>query len=178
MEANDSSQDIEFIRAFCAGDQHAFRQFYAKYADRLYRYILGSCGTSAMADEIAAQAWEKFLGKIDTINQTPAAYLFAIARHLIIDSYRLPKHLHGVPLTVENEPVISGQLEEDADLQLLLSHLQVLPAKQRDALLLKHYAGYSIDEIASLQGVARESIKSRLRYAVAKTRRLFRQEPV
>lgn len=178
MRTNDSDHDVELINAFCAGDQHAFRQFYGKYADRLYRYVLGSCGTSAVADEVAAQTWEKFLGKVDTINQRPAAYLFAIARHLIIDSYRLPKHLHSVPLTAENEPVISGQLEKHADLQLLLSNLQTLPAKQRDALLLKHYAGYSIDEIASLQGVARESIKSRLRYAVAKTRRLFRQEPV
>ena len=45
-----------------------------------------------------------------------------------------------------------------------------LPAAQRDAFLLQQEGGLSLAEIAALTGVGVETVKSRLRYAVAKLR--------
>ena len=45
-----------------------------------------------------------------------------------------------------------------------------LPPAQRDAFLLQQESGLSLAEIAALQGVGVETVKSRLRYAVARLR--------
>ena len=48
--------------------------------------------------------------------------------------------------------------------------LAALPPEQRDAFLLQYEGGLSLAEIAELTGVGMETVKSRLRYAVAKLR--------
>jgi RNA polymerase sigma-70 factor (ECF subfamily) len=50
----------------------------------------------------------------------------------------------------------------------LLSCLAQIPAEQRDVFLLYEEAGLTIDEIATVTGVNRETAKSRLRYATGK----------
>jgi RNA polymerase sigma-70 factor (ECF subfamily) len=46
--------------------------------------------------------------------------------------------------------------------------LRLLPEEQRDVFLLYEEAGLAIDVIANITGANRETVKSRLRYAVAK----------
>ena len=48
--------------------------------------------------------------------------------------------------------------------------IAALPPAQRDAFLLQHEGGLSLAEIAALTGVGAETVKSRLRYAIAKLR--------
>jgi RNA polymerase sigma-70 factor (ECF subfamily) len=48
-----------------------------------------------------------------------------------------------------------------------------LPADQREAFLLQQEAGLSLADIAERGGVGRETIKSRLRYATGKLRRIL-----
>ena len=45
-----------------------------------------------------------------------------------------------------------------------------LPPAQREAFVLQHEAGMSVEDIAAATGVTRETAKSRLRYALAKLR--------
>ena len=52
----------------------------------------------------------------------------------------------------------------------MLALLDALPPEQREAFVLQQEGGLSIEEIAATTGVARETAKSRLRYAVAKLR--------
>jgi RNA polymerase sigma-70 factor (ECF subfamily) len=54
--------------------------------------------------------------------------------------------------------------------------LAALPPAQRDAFLLQHESGMSLAEIAALTGVGMETVKSRLRYAIAKLRVDLREE--
>ena len=58
----------------------------------------------------------------------------------------------------------------------LLELLATLPAEQREAFLLHEEAGMSLEEIAAVTGVQRETAKSRLRYAVDRLRRGVRGE--
>jgi len=52
----------------------------------------------------------------------------------------------------------------------LKASLAALPPAQRDAFMLQHEGGLSLSEIATLTGVGAETVKSRLRYAIAKLR--------
>jgi len=53
---------------------------------------------------------------------------------------------------------------------VMLELIQVLPEEQREAFLLKEEAGLSLDEIADITNVNRETAKSRLRYAIRRLR--------
>ena len=56
-----------------------------------------------------------------------------------------------------------GKAREQLEIALLL-----LPDEQRDAFLLHEEAGLNLDAIAFVTGAPRETVKSRLRYAVRK----------
>ncbi len=60
------------------------------------------------------------------------------------------------------------QAERSLARRRLEAALRAIPLEQRDAFLLHEMAGLSIDTIAEISGVKRETIKSRLRYASKK----------
>lgn len=56
------------------------------------------------------------------------------------------------------------------------TYLAELPAEQRDAFVLHHALGYSLDEVAELTAVSRNTVKSRLRIASRALRKRIRFE--
>ena len=52
----------------------------------------------------------------------------------------------------------------------LLTLIEALPAAQREALLLHQEAGLTLEEIGEVTGARRETVKSRLRYALSTLR--------
>lgn len=80
------------------------------------------------------------------------------------DTYTNVSSLFAMPLM----PDEIASLTQRSD--ILGSALQSLPDVQREAVLLRHIAGMSISEVASVVNVGVETVKSRLRYAVVKLR--------
>ena len=62
------------------------------------------------------------------------------------------------------------------DSQRLKSALQTLPADQREVFLLRAHGDLDLAQIASLTETPLETVKSRLRYAQQKLRRLLAEE--
>ena len=120
---------------------------------------------------------------------TPTAkfttWLYTLARHRLVDHWRASGQAKFVSIdddgdkstraTVEALPAARRE-EPDARAatrqlgEQLRAALDTLPAAQRDAFLLQHEGGLSLAEIGELTGVGMETVKSRLRYAVAKLR--------
>jgi RNA polymerase sigma-70 factor (ECF subfamily) len=78
---------------------------------------------------------------------------------------------------------LSGPSHESPDEQLAESQLRTdfrraldeLPAEQRDVFLLYEETGLGLEDIGRITGVAMETAKSRLRYALGKLRGALRQ---
>ena len=77
-----------------------------------------------------------------------------------------PAARHGALATRLGQSCAVYQIELSRDCRALTA----LPSAQRQAFLLQAEAGLSLEEIATQQGVGRETVKSRLRYALAKLR--------
>ena len=60
-----------------------------------------------------------------------------------------------------------GEFEQRRQLQLAL---EALPQEQRDVVLLRLEQELTLDQIGAITGVGRETVKSRLRYAMDKLR--------
>ena len=187
--AGDSDEAL--MLSYAAGRAAAFDTLYARHKGGVYRYLLRHCGNAGTADELFQDVWMNAIRARDRYAPTAkfTTWLYTLAHHRLIDYWRASGKVKFASLDADDE--ISGDEgtraivealpasrrdEPEARLhtrqlgEQLRSALATLPDAQRDAFLLQHEGGLSLEEIAQLTGVGMETVKSRLRYAVAKLR--------
>ncbi|WP_353897286.1 sigma-70 family RNA polymerase sigma factor [Aliikangiella maris] len=180
----ESVTDEQLMLQYARGDILAFEQLYKKHKGGLYRFCLRQLVNSARAEECFQEIWLKVIN--NRINYEPKAlfttYLYRIAQNHIIDVIRKDKKLKSEiqldeslePLLGENShPDFIHDLITDQIHQQLRYQIEALPIEQKTALLLKLDAGLSLDEIACVLNCGRETVKSRLRYATEKLKKLL-----
>lgn len=181
-----ASSDETLLARYREGDGAAFEILYARHRQGLYRFLLGLSGKPELADEVFQDTW---LSLIRSTSQpqgraTFRTWLFQIARNRLIDHWRkygvhqplhdsYDEHLHSIG-DETNDP--EQLLNLSRDNQRLASALQTLPADQREVFLLRAHGDLDLAQIASLTETSLETVKSRLRYAQQKLRRLLAEE--
>ena len=183
----DNDNGNALMLAYANGDATAFDQLYARHSQPLLQFIANSCGSQADAQELFQDVWMKVINQRDKYDSaTPfKPWLFTIARNTIIDLFRANKRRATTNLgfdeprpsvvTTANQPLEPDEIARIMQSkQLLMEALQLLTKEQRETVLLKHVAGFSIKEIAKLQTEKAETVKSRLRYAFARLRQTLR----
>jgi len=174
--------------AYAKGDASAFDQLYSRHSQPLLQYIANSCGSHADAQELFQEVWMKVIKQRDKYDASAPfkPWLFTIARNRMIDLFRSNTRRattnFGFDEPAPNQvSTINQPLEPDEiarmvqSKQLLMEAMQILNPMQRETVLLKHVAGFSIKEIAELQNEKPETVKSRLRYAFERLRQTLRE---
>ena len=162
--------DEKLMQRYAKGDAKAFEQLYARHRAPLYRYFIRQVSNPATANDLYQGAWEKIIKAREKYR--PAApfkmWMYRIAHNHLVDHYRRTRPEDSVePDTLSDtqadpsQGVIDGEQSE-----LLRTGISALPMEQRNTLLLQLETGLKIEEIARVTGVGRETVKSRLRYAV------------
>ena len=176
-----SFSDEELMIEFQKGNKAAFAELYRRHEKgRLYRYLLRNCNNESDVDDLFQDVWVKLYKTRSRFkaNASFKAFLFTTARNHLIDCGRKKKTREGInqanPGYME-ENIVAGencQPEQQAIMeeqyQMLLQCIDALPAKLHEAFLLSIEPGFSIDEIANILKIKKETAKSRLRYAVNK----------
>jgi len=85
--------DDQLLRAFAAGDAHAFERLYARHEQALYRFVRRLLGraASAQTDEVFQDTWMRAIEACASWRPQGAAFrtwLFTIAHHRAIDILR------------------------------------------------------------------------------------------
>ncbi len=159
------------------GTLAAFETLYRRHKDPLYRYLLRGCARPDVAAELFQDVWASLI-RVRGSYQPRARFstwLYRMAHNRLIDHLR---QLPRAPLPLEDEMIPAAAEHERPEAQALAREsaarlrraLAALPAEQREAFLLHEEAGLSLEEIAEVSGVGRETVKSRLRYGLAKLR--------
>ena len=170
--------------AYAAGDIAAFDALYARHKGGVYRYLLRQCRQSGVADELFQDVWLNLIRARSSYAPTAkfTTWLYRLAHNRLIDHYRASGHLTLVSADDEaHEDAIAalpGARSDDPRVRAenrelgerLRAAVAALPPAQREAFLLQQEGGLSLAEIADLTGVGIETVKSRLRYALAKLR--------
>ena len=184
----DSQAEGALMLAYASGEMQAFTRLYEIHRQALYRFVYSGCGNETTASELYQDIWMRVVKYRHsyTADAPFSAWLYRIARNRLTDHYRTMARQPGLDSLNDDVQtsvtVINAALQPDeiADLNeqggILLSVLQQLPYKQREAILLRHIAGMSVTEVAEIVGENRETVKSRLRYAVTKLRQLLRAQ--
>jgi len=159
------------------GDVAAFETLYRRHNDALYRYLLRLSRSPDAAEDIFQEVWSKIIRARQTYRPTAQfkTFLYRVARNCFIDYLRRNRrHEQTVDLAPEHQPD-PGELpdaltERSLARRRLAAALLELPDEQRDVFLLREEGGFSLEQIASITDSKRETVKSRLRYAVNKLR--------
>ena len=178
MDGLDAS-DETLMLAYAAGDAAAFEQLYARHRGKLYRYLQRQLRDNAVADELFQDVWQRVIASRSGWKPDAgfATWLYTIAHHRLGDHWRSLKHRPSAPADADErmarvadpdtpERVLS-EFERRRQLQLALDDL---PEEQREVLLLRLEQELTLEEIGTITGVGRETVKSRLRYAMDKLR--------
>ena len=162
--------DEKLMQRYAKGDAGAFDQLYARHRAPLYRYFIRQVNNPATANDLYQGAWEKIIKARKKYRPKAPfkVWMYRIAHNHLVDHYRRTRpedtlEPENLPAVQDGPPqnMIANEQKES-----LRTGITNLPVEQRDTLLLQLETGLKIEEIANVTGVGRETVKSRLRYAV------------
>ncbi len=178
-----ADDDAALLRRYRQGDAEAFALLYQRHRLGLFRFLCGLCGDPALAEEIFQDTWLSLIRSQSLQREAVLfkTWLYQIARNRLIDHWRkqgrrqelqdaFDEQLHAQPCAEANP---EQQLSLSRDQQRLQAALDDLPAEQREVFLLRAHGDLQLHEIAELTRTPAETVKSRLRYALQKLRRLL-----
>jgi RNA polymerase sigma-70 factor (ECF subfamily) len=174
--------DSALMLRYRDGDMRAFEVLYARHKGPLYRYLQRLCRDPEVANDLFQEVWGKVIASRERyeVRAQFNTFLFRIAHNCAIDYFRRSGRVPASQLSDvdELEEILPGREADRPEAQL--SEMQVnaafkqaldaLPSEQRDVFVLYEEGGLSLEEIGKVTGVAMETAKSRLRYAVSKLR--------
>ncbi|GAA4868759.1 RNA polymerase sigma factor [Luteimonas vadosa] len=180
--ANDSApaSDEALMLSYGRGDASAFEILYGRHRVRLYRFLLRQLRDGALADEMFQEIWQRVISARE--GWRPEAlfttWLFRIAHNRLADHWRAQQHRPPAPADAElrservpDPDTPERNLSEFERRRRLQCALDELPTEQREVILLRLEQELTLEEIGEVTGVGRETVKSRLRYAMEKLRK-------
>src|ERR1043165_7949498 len=148
-----------------AGDVEAFAKLYDAYVERVTRYIYFRVSEGSDTEDLVSQvflkAWEN-LDRYKSGSSPFIAWLYTIARNLVIDHYRTKKDI--LPLeeaiaTPSDMEMPDEEAQMHFDLEAMRDSLQALSKDQQQVLILKYIAGLPNEDIAKIMGKQEGTIR-------------------
>jgi len=183
----EAPSDEELMLRYCDGDAAAFDVLYRRHRGPMYRFLLRQSGDAATAEEVFQDVWMRVVNSRERyeVRAKFSSWVYAIAHNRLMDFYRASGRaaflgqeeseaaLEALPA---DDPPVDVRLDRKRAAERLLAALASLPAAQREAFLMQQEGDLSLEDIAAATGVNRETVKSRLRYALAKLRASLKEE--
>jgi RNA polymerase sigma-70 factor (ECF subfamily) len=162
-------EEAHLVDAAKSGDPEAFARLYDAYVERVSRYIYfrvtEDCDMEDLVSQVFLKAWEN-LDRYKMGTSPFIAWLYTIARNLVIDHYRKKKNI--VPL--EEALLMPSDLDmpdEEAetrfDLEAMRDALQALSKDQQQALILKYIAVMKKQE-GTVRGLQMRGLQTLAKY--------------
>ncbi|MDD5109740.1 MAG: sigma-70 family RNA polymerase sigma factor [Patescibacteria group bacterium] len=164
------------IRRIQAGDFDDFHHLYDAYARRIYLFIYYRTYHKETAEDLTSEAFLKAfrgIGSFDAAKGTFGAWLYRIARNVVIDHYRTAHP------TVDMESIWDLSTDDDVaqevdvrqDLDRVRGYLKDLKPEQRSVIIMRVWDELSYQEIADITGKSVPSLKMMFSRAIAQLRR-------
>jgi RNA polymerase sigma-70 factor (ECF subfamily) len=164
-------------RGLCERDSAVLEVLFARYKDRLFRYLVRLTGDRTTAEDLFQETWLRVVDRGHQFNPSWSfvAWLLGIARHLFIDRLRRsdPERLRvyvgsdasGEDPTLEYRDTRASPFDQLADRERhdhVADRFRCLPLRAQEVLTLRLDHGLSLREIARITGAPLPTVKTRL----------------
>ena len=159
--------------ALAAGDLDAIEAIYDACAADLFGLALWRTGSREDAADVVQEVFVRLAGSPSGLGRVrnPRAYVLAMGHSAAVDVLRRRK------LTVDADDSVLEAVRTDpvtaADAARASRLVLGLPAGQREAVYLRHFAGLSFAEIGDVTGVPTFTAASRYRLGISRLRTLM-----
>lgn len=178
--------DHELIQRYVNGDENALASLLKKHQRKIFTFIFMRVKDRALAEDLFQDTFYKV---IDCLHQGKyneegkfLPWVMMIANNLCMDHFRRNKRM---PVFVDSDGKdFSGLLklsEESKEDKIIREQnalqvremINLLPADQKEVLILRHYADLSFKEIAEMTGTNINTALGRMRYALLNLRKMM-----
>ncbi|HZQ31373.1 MAG TPA: sigma-70 family RNA polymerase sigma factor [Mycobacterium sp.] len=155
-----------------ASETALMKVLFDEHAAALWRYAMRLTSDRARAEDVVQEtllrAWQH-PEAVDDRERSARAWLFTVARNMIIDERRSARWRNEVgPVDTDSAPEDTRPNEVDSALDRLLigDALAQLSDDHRAVIRRSYYLGWSTAQIAADLEIAEGTVKSRLHYAI------------
>lgn len=189
LRSAEGTDDAEILRRLDAGtEEEVFSVLVRRYQDRVFRLALSVLGpgNELEAEDVAQEVFLQLHRKLDTFRSESrfSTWLYRIAYRKAVDAQRRARHRHphlgedvlgeGADRSPQSSP-LERALADDRR-RALHRAITALRPRQRSAIHLHYWLGYSVEEIAKLHGTSPGTVKSDLHRARARLAPLLSRE--
>lgn len=157
------------------------RALHDEHAPALRRYVRRLTGDAALADDVVQETLLRAWRRPRVLDQSEAsarAWLFTVARNLVIDDRRSARARHEFGTDRMPEAVTADQTDAMLDSWLVADALAALSPEHRAVVVCAFYRGQSVAETARLLDIPPGTVKSRLHYALCALRLALQERGV
>ena len=182
--------DQVLLNNYLSGDRSAISSLIERHSRRVRDYILMMVKDRDIAEDIFQETFIKGVRVIDegrySDNGKFLSWILRIAHNQVIDYFRAQRQnksvteadagydmlgtLRFAERTVEDS-MVSDQIERD-----VRALVDLLPAEQREVVMLRYFSGLSFKDIAEQTDVSINTALGRMRYALINLRRMFKEK--
>lgn len=179
--------DTQLIKLIVQAQSEALHELYDRYNRLVFSVACAIVGDRNVAEEITLDVFVQVWKRATTYRPDRAkvsTWLIAITRHHAIDILRWQKSrpetdsLNWDDISIQNGPV-AHNVEENVELTVqrekVREALDQLPEDQREALVLAYFKGYTQSQISEALQQPLGTIKTRIRLAMQKLRKLLNE---
>ncbi|MEU5851483.1 sigma-70 family RNA polymerase sigma factor [Saccharopolyspora shandongensis] len=151
-------------------ESQLMRVLHDQHASALWAYALHlTSGDRARAEDVVQEtllrAWRRPT-VLDQSQRSARAWLFTVARRIVIDGWRSAASRAEVLTDIPPEPAPTDETDRAMQGWLVADALTELSPRHREVLALCFYQGMSVTDAAHRLGVPPGTIKSRTHYAL------------
>ena len=144
-------------------------RIYTEYSGKVMGYIRARIRSSAEAEDLHSEVFEKILKKIEGFDSSKASlntWIFTITRNTVIDHFRRAKPNEELDENLSDNVELDENLLNSETLSELAAALRKLPQQMMDIIVLRYYDGKPLTEIAELMNLSYGAVKLRHQNAV------------
>lgn len=167
----------ELLKKAQEDDKDAFGQIYSLFYERIYKYCHFNCNNQETAIDICQdtfiKAW-KALPRFDTSKGTFQAFLYRIAKNLIIDNSRKKKEesINNYE-HLETKEDFASDIDKNTNISNLKGAIEQLKQKDKQIIVLHYFEELPGADIAKIIGIHEGALRVRTHRIIKKLKEIM-----
>jgi RNA polymerase sigma-70 factor (ECF subfamily) len=139
-----------------------FENVYREHARSIYRFLYWRTGDATLSDDLTSNVFEKaWRSRSNFHGGSVQAWLYRIARNLLIDTWRAKKDIptEDMDSFSETSDDLGATFDKQLRIERLEQALEKLPVAMRSVVSLRFISGLSARQVASKLGMSEGNVR-------------------